>query len=114
MIGAHISSSKTKRFRLAQGITVHVDRSLREGSLVTVARLGGRSMNMEYPLGEPDNPFGLAQDEGKVLSMLQMAYGIEQSTIILSSFYNLANQLHMGKYISTLSGSNDKICFPIF
>ncbi|OQU99154.1 hypothetical protein CLAIMM_04828 [Cladophialophora immunda] len=81
-----------KVLALCRRITVRVDDDLRDGSLVTVARIGDRAVKIEHPLGEPGNPIGLPEVEAKFLPMAEKVYGVQGARDILTLFHDLENQ----------------------
>lgn len=91
-----------KTLALCRRIVVNVDNSLREGSLVTVAKIGDKSVKVEYPLGEPENPIGLVEVENKIRPLTEKVYGLEGSRELLRLFYDLENQTDLGVFISLL------------
>ncbi|KIY01720.1 uncharacterized protein Z520_01858 [Fonsecaea multimorphosa CBS 102226] len=92
-----------KVLALCRRIKVHVDDSLRDGSLVTVAQLGDKCVKVEYPLGEPENPIGLREVERlKFLPMAEKVYGVQGARDILALFYDLENQDDLSVFTKAL------------
>lgn len=91
-----------KVLALCRRITTHLDESLRDGSLVTVAKVGDKSVKIEFPLGEPENPIGLPEVENKIRPMAEKVYGVERTKEMLKLFYDLENQKDMSIFIKSL------------
>ncbi|OAP64839.1 hypothetical protein AYL99_00811 [Fonsecaea erecta] len=87
---------------LCRRITVLVDDDLRDGSLVTVARLGDKKVKVEFPLGEPENPIGLPEVEKKFLPMAEKVYDVQGARDILDLFYGLENQPDLSVFTQAL------------
>jgi len=90
---------------LARRITVHLDDTIREGSLKTVAKVGDKSVTIEdhSVLGEPDNPVGRREVVAKFLPMAEKIYGVQNAQEILTSFFALEKESDLGIFIKSLS-----------
>jgi 2-methylcitrate dehydratase PrpD len=83
-------------------IRVHQDDSLRDGSLVTVAKIGDKTVKIEFPLGEPENPMLLPQVQNKFDRMADQVYGVERRQEILKLFFDLENQADLSVFVRSL------------
>lgn len=99
---SHLDDERVLDF--CRRIAVHVDETLRDGSLVTVAKVGDKTVTIEYPLGEPENPIGLAEVENKIKPMVEKVYGVQRTKEILNMFYDLENQKDLSVFIKSLRG----------
>lgn len=95
---------------LCSRITVVVDDSIPDESLLTTVEMGDRAATVDYPLGEPENPLTWEATTAKFEKMASVVYGRAKAKTIAGSIYSLADNANILPFIKSLARSSHEQC----